>query len=135
MTLTLLIKILALALALVVVAILKVLIAILTLIVFILTLVVVPRVCLRGIIVFTPEVQMTVSPNMSSMDRTFFLGTRVFLCWFGLFGRLLGLLTLFLRILNFLLFALVGFGNLLLPPTIGAVAVVCRSVTRLTTRR
>ena len=96
MALILLARILFLVLALVVIAILKVLIAILTLVVFILTFVVVPGVCLRGIIVFTPEVQMTVSPNMSSMDRTFFLGTRVFLCWFGLFGRLLVLLTLFL---------------------------------------
>ena len=127
MTLTLLIKILALALALVVVAILKVLIAILTLIVFILTLVVVPGICLRRIIVFAPGVQTTVSPNVFSMDGALFLGTRVFLCWFGLFGRLLGLLTLFLRILNFLLFALVGFGNLVLPSAIRAVA-FCRSV-------
>ena len=54
MALILLARILVLVLALVVVAILKVLIAILTLIVFILTLVVVPRVCLRGIIVFAP---------------------------------------------------------------------------------
>ena len=89
-------RILTLVLALVVVAILKVLVAILTLIVFILPLVVVPGVCLRGVIVFTPGVQTKISPNVSSMDRAFFLGTRVFLCCFGLFGRLLVLLTLFL---------------------------------------
>ena len=32
---------------------------------------------------------------MSSMDGVLFLGTRVLLCWFGLFGCLLGFLTLF----------------------------------------
>ena len=115
MTLTLLIKILALALALVVVAILKVLIAILTLLVFILTLVVVPGICLWGIIVFTPGVQTTVSPNVFSMNRALFLGTRVLLRWFGLFGCLLELLALLLRILRLLVFAFVGFGNFLLP--------------------
>ena len=41
----------------------------------------------------------------------------------------------FLRILRFLVFALVGFGNLLLPSAIRAVAVVCRSVTQLNTLR
>ena len=94
-----------------------------------------PAVCLWGIIVFTPLVQTTVSPNVSSIDKALFLGTRVLLRWFGLFGRLLELLTLFLRILRFLVFALVGFGNLLLPSAIRAVAVVCRSVARPTTLR
>ena len=77
--LTLLARILTLVLALVVVAILKVLIVILTLIVFILTLLVVPGICLRGIIVFIPGVQTTISLNMSSMDGELFLSTRVFL--------------------------------------------------------
>ena len=63
------------------------------------------------------------------MDGALFLGTRVLLRWFGLFGRLLGLLTPFLRILRFIVFALVRFGNLLLPFAIRDVAVVCRSVT------
>ena len=68
-TLILLARILVLVLTMVVVAILKVLIAILILIAIILTLVVISGVYLRGIVVFTPRVQMTVSPNMSSMDR------------------------------------------------------------------
>ena len=72
-------RILTLVLALVVVTILNVLIAIFTLIVLILMLVVVPGICLRGIIVFAPGVQTTVSPNVSSMDGELFLSTRVFL--------------------------------------------------------
>ena len=55
--------------------------------------------------------------------------------WFGLFRCFLGYLALFLRIFRFLVFALVGFGNLLLPSAIRAVTVICRSVTRLTTLR
>jgi len=115
--LILLARILVLVLALVIVAILKVLIAILTMIVFILTLV-----------VFTIGVQAKVPPNVFSIDRALPLGTRMLLCWFGLFEALLVLLTLFLRILRLLVFALVGFSNLLLPSAIRAVA-FCRSVT------
>ena len=80
---------------------------------------------------FAPKVQTTVSPNMSPMGEALFLGTRVFLRWLGLFGRLLGLLTRFLGILRLLVFALVGFGNILLPSAFRAVA-FCRAITRLT---
>ena len=101
--LSLLARILTLVLALIVVAILKVLIAsVLTLMVFILKLGIVSGICLRGIIIFAPGVQTTVFPNVHSMDWALFLSTRMFTCWTGLFGWLLGLVNLLLGILSFL---------------------------------
>ena len=133
MALILLARILVLVLALVVVAILKVLIAILTLIVSMLTLVVVPGVCLWGIILSFHSWGSDDSPPKRVLHGKGILPWHqdVF-CWFGLFGRLLGLLTFFSWSTQTCCFALVGFGNLLLPSAIRAIA-FCRAVAQLTT--